>query len=271
MEGISPPFFMSGEYRMFYTKSVVASVSFVLAIFAIFTMFEILGKSERIFKAETLKIIHKINGAIFFIIFFYITVFCLKFIINSQSELNPRGTFHAICAFTILILFALKVSIIHIYKQFYGYVRVIGISIAIISFNMIASSAGFYLLVSKFGSDKNFDKTRELKIQKQTISDIEQKENKQKITVKIDKKSISKGKVLYEEKCSFCHEPNSTNWTVGPGHKGIMKMEHLPVSKKPPTPENIANQIKNPIKEMPSFSYLSDEDIENIIAYLNTL
>ncbi len=48
-------------------------------------------------------------------------------------------------------------------------------------------------------------------------------------------------------------------------------MEHLPVSKKTPTPGNIANQIKNPIKEMPSSSYFSEEDIENIIAYLNTL
>ncbi|MEW6109544.1 MAG: cytochrome c [Nitrospirota bacterium] len=39
----------------------------------------------------------------------------------------------------------------------------------------------------------------------------------------------------------------------------------------PATAENIANQIRNPYKDMPSFSYLSDEDIQNLIAFLNTL
>jgi hypothetical protein len=58
---------------------------------------------------------------------------------------------------------------------------------------------------------------------------------------------------------------------VGPGHKDILKNPLLPVSKKPATPENAADQIRNPYKDMPSFSYLLDEDVENIVAFLNTL
>ncbi|MEW6418126.1 MAG: cytochrome c [Nitrospirota bacterium] len=58
---------------------------------------------------------------------------------------------------------------------------------------------------------------------------------------------------------------------MGPGHKGILKNPLLPVSKKPATPENIVHQLKKPYKDMPSFSYLSDTEVQNIIAYLNTL
>ncbi len=35
--------------------------------------------------------------------------------------------------------------------------------------------------------------------------------------------------------------------------------------------ENIIHQIKTPYKDMPSFSYLSDEEVKSIVAFLNTL
>ncbi|MDP3260579.1 MAG: cytochrome c [Thermodesulfovibrionales bacterium] len=91
------------------------------------------------------------------------------------------------------------------------------------------------------------------------------------IVLKTDPESIRKGKELYESKCYFCHDAYSTKREVGPGHKDILKNLLLPVSKKPATPENVANQIRNPYKDMPSFSYLLDEDVENIVAFLNTL
>ena len=92
-----------------------------------------------------------------------------------------------------------------------------------------------------------------------------------KITLRTDKKSVEAGKTLFNEKCYFCHDANSTKTIVGPGLKGILKNKTLPVSKKPATPDNIASQLKNPYKDMPPFTYFPDEDVENIIAYLNTL
>lgn len=89
--------------------------------------------------------------------------------------------------------------------------------------------------------------------------------------VRTDEESILKGKELFAAKCGFCHKTNSTEKLVGPGLKGILKGERILVSKKPATPENIVDQMKNPYQNMPSFSYLSDEEIHNIIAYLNTL
>ncbi|MEW6571313.1 MAG: cytochrome c, partial [Nitrospirota bacterium] len=185
-----------------------------------------------------------------------IAYFCLDFILKTKAEPSPRATFHGVFALSVIVLLFLKVSFIRIYKQFYGYVKTIGILIALLTFGMIGTSAGYYLLITKFGT--------EVLLKKEIPEEV-------KIIVKTDPESIKKGKELYESKCSFCHDPKSTETTVGPGHKGIMKNPLLPVSKKPATPENIADQIRNPYKDMPSFSYLPDEDVVNIIAYLNTL
>ncbi len=219
-------------------------------------MFEIFGRAEKKYNIEKLKKIHRLNGKFYFLLYIIITYFCLDFILKTKTEPSPRATFHGVFALSIIVLLLLKVSFIRIYKQFYSYVKTVGILIALLTFGMIGTSAGYYLLITKFGT--------EVLLKKEIPKEA-------KIIIKTDIESIRKGKELYESKCSFCHDPNSTVKIVGPGHKGIMKNPFLPVSKKPATPENIAHQIKNPYKDMPFFSYLSDEDILNLIAYLNTL
>ena len=91
------------------------------------------------------------------------------------------------------------------------------------------------------------------------------------IMVKTDDENIALGKKLFDGKCGFCHKTNSTEKTIGPGLKGIMKGDKVLVSNKPATPANIVDQLKNPYKNMPSFTSLSEEEILNVIAYLNTL
>lgn len=247
-------------------KSILSIILLLLSGFAMFTMFEIFGRNEKRYSVERLKVLHKINGIIYLLIFAFVSYYCLRFIIISGSELTPRGTFHSVFAISVLVLLGLKMTFIHIYRQFYGNVKTIGLLIALITFGMVGVSGGYYLLVSKFGIDKNFDRIMEYKMKRQSgiINSISG------VVIKTDAESISRGKALYDQKCSFCHDPYSTEWIVGPGHKGIMK-NPLPVSKRPATAENIINQIKNPFRDMPSFSYLSDEDILNILAYLNTL
>jgi cytochrome c1 len=95
---------------------------------------------------------------------------------------------------------------------------------------------------------------------------------KHKSTEKLtDYESIQRGVRLFNIKCRFCHHTNSTATLVGPGLKGILKNSRLPVSKKPATPENIRKQIREPFERMPSFSNLSDEEVSDIISFLNTL
>lgn len=92
-----------------------------------------------------------------------------------------------------------------------------------------------------------------------------------KVEVRADFDSIQRGKLLFNEKCKFCHEAYSTAKIKGPGLKGILKNPRLPVSNKPATAENILKQLREPFKNMPSFAYLTEDELINIIAFLDTL
>ncbi len=99
----------------------------------------------------------------------------------------------------------------------------------------------------------------------------EQKAPALMIVVRNDEKSIETGRNIFIEKCKPCHDAYSTRIKVGPGLIGILKNPELPVSKKPATPDNIVSQLRNPVRNMPAFNDLSDEETLNIIAFLNTL
>ncbi|BCB95582.1 hypothetical protein JZK55_05040 [Dissulfurispira thermophila] len=250
-------------------KSLISVFMLLLSCLAMFTMFEVFGRNEKRYNIEGLKKFHKANGIVYLLVFVFISYFCLKFIMLSGSELTPRATFHAVFAITIIVLLGLKMAFIHFYRQFYGAVKTIGILIALITFGLVGTSGGYYLLVSKFGSGKAFDRFMEQKMKGQMQASSNSSGSK--FIIRTDTESIEKGKRLYESECSVCHNPHSTEWYFGPGHKGILKNPFFPVSKKPSTPDNIADQLRNPFRDMPSFPNLSDEDILNLIAYMNTL
>jgi len=247
---------------IFLLKSLLSLLLLLLTFIQIFTMFEVFGRAEKKYNIDKLRNFHRLDGKLYFILYVLIAYFCLSFIYHTKAELSPRATFHGVFALSVLVLLLLKVSFVRIYRQFYGYVKTIGILIALLTFGMIGTSAGYYLLITNFGTDILFKKAVE---EKRGLS------KEAMIIVKTDMESIKKGRELYDSKCSFCHDPYGTEKIVGPGHKGILKNPFLPASKKPSTPENIANQIRNPYRDMPSFSYLSNEQISDIIAFLNTL
>ncbi len=253
-----------------FLKSLLSLYIVLAAFTAMFTMFEILGKGEKKYDIAKLKKIHRANGIVYLLVYLFISYFCLNFIISSKAELMPRGTFHSIFALTIIVLLGLKISFVRIYRQFYGNVQTIGLLIALITFGMVATSGGYYLLVTEFGTDKTFDEIMEYK-KNGPLMVTEKKDEWIKVIVKTDSESIGRGKNLFDSKCIFCHDPYSLSTIVGPGLKGILKNLTLPVSHRPATPENVQNQLRQPFSKMPPFAYLSDEEVADIIAFLNTL
>ena len=248
---------------IFLLKSFLSLVLLLLTFIQMFTMFEVFGRSEKKYNIEKLKKIHRLNGKLYFLLYIFIAYFCLDFILRTKTEPSPRATLHGVFALAVIVLLLLKVFFVRIYRQFYGQVKTIGLIIALLTFGMIGTSAGYYLLVTKLGTDALFKKGG--------IEDKRELTKEAVIIVRKDQESIKKGRVLYESNCTFCHDPISTQTIVGPGHKEILKNPFLPVSKKPATPEYIVNQLRNPYRDMPSFSHLSQEDVMNIIAFLNTL
>jgi mono/diheme cytochrome c family protein len=249
--------------HIFLIKSLLALALLLLSLVSVFSMFEMFGRQERRFDPGTLRKLHRLSGITFFFLSLAIAYICLDFLAKTRAEPSPRAAFHAVFSVSVLFLLCLKILFNRVYRQFYGQLQTVGLVLAFVSFAMIGTSAGYFLLVSKLGTEIPASRTAEQK--KDAVQEG------MNVTVKTDPQSIDKGKELYESKCTFCHDQFSNNTLTGPGHKGILKNPLLPVSKKTANPENVAIQLKTPYKDMPSFSYLSEEDIQSIIAYLNTL
>jgi cytochrome c2 len=80
-----------------------------------------------------------------------------------------------------------------------------------------------------------------------------------------------KGKAVFDENCSMCHNATSTEVLVGPGLKGLFKRAKLGTGK-PVTDANVLGTINNGGDSMPPMGdALKPADKDNVIAYLKTL
>ena len=80
----------------------------------------------------------------------------------------------------------------------------------------------------------------------------------------------AKGKEVFDQ-CSVCHNADSTETKVGPGLKGLFKMDKL-VNGKPATEANVRELINTGGNGMPAYGdQLSDPEKNDLIAYLKTL
>ncbi len=131
-------------------KSILSLIMVFIALVQMFFMFEVFGRSEKRFNVSTLKKLHRINGVLFILLYFYIAYYCLEQIINSKEELSPRVNLHALLSFSVIIILALKISFIRIYRQFYQKALTLGPLVALLTFGMMATSGGYYFLVTLF-------------------------------------------------------------------------------------------------------------------------
>jgi len=259
---------------LLYFKSILSMVTIGVTLLAAWSMLEITGKQQNNpGRIKTLKGIHRAAAFVYISIYLFVAYFCIHFVVSARSELSPRANLHSLMAITLAVLIVMKIVFVRVYRQYYGIVRTIGLIIVVLTFNMVLSSGGYYLLATGGGKDKTFDTIYKLKMKggakRKTEAMKEAKEEGKGI--RKDLASIERGKVLFKENCSICHNAGSTRTLVGPGLKGILKNPRLPVSGKPAIPENVKIQLRTPYQRMPSFSFLAEEDVESLIAYLATL
>jgi cytochrome c2 len=86
-----------------------------------------------------------------------------------------------------------------------------------------------------------------------------------------DKKGdAAKGKEVFEQ-CSVCHNADSAEKKMGPGLKGLFKKDKMANGKKP-TDATVRAKIDEGGNGMPSYKdMLSDQEKDDLIAYLKTL
>ena len=85
-----------------------------------------------------------------------------------------------------------------------------------------------------------------------------------------DKGDPEKGKEVFEQ-CGVCHSATTDEKKMGPSLKGLFKRDKLK-NGKPVNDANVRAMINAGGNGMPSYAdMLSDEEKDNVIAYLKTL
>lgn len=231
-----------------YTKSVLAIFFLSFGLIAVICMLTLMGKAERKTSATFLRRLHKAAGAAFAVTYLVISYFCLHYVKMLGEGMSTRAVFHGVLALALFIVLALKLSIVQFYKQFIRYVPGLGMTVFSLAFAVFFTSAGYFFLVRGGASQAETP-----------VSEAEATAD------------AGSGQTLFDNRCSFCHYADRTESKLGPGLKGVLKRDKLPVSGRPATPENVTQQLLNPYKGMPSFASLSEQQIKDLLAYLRTL
>jgi len=255
---------------IFFIKSLLSLLLLLLTGLSMYTMFEIFGRGPSVASAGHLKKLHKASGYVFVLLFVLVSYLCIGFMMASKAELSPRAALHVVLAYSLIALFFLKVLFVRVYRQFYAHARTIGIVMGVMSFVLVGITGGYYLAVSGFGKDRSIDKSAYYEL-KGPLLRVVGTGMPGPAAIRTDRLSIGRGKTLFLSRCASCHDALSTNTIVGPGLKGLLKNPALPVSKHPATAESLRFQLRQPMGRMPSFAYLSEDEMNDLIAYLNTL
>lgn len=81
----------------------------------------------------------------------------------------------------------------------------------------------------------------------------------------------AKGKEIFDAQCAVCHNADTTEKKMGPGLKGLFKRDKLANGKKV-TEATVREKIDEGGNGMPPLKdTLSDQEKDNVIAYLKTL
>jgi mono/diheme cytochrome c family protein len=246
-------------------KSLLALPLVLLSLIGIYTMFEVFGRKEKRYDINRLKTVHRWNGYLFLILFLIISYLCIDLLVRFKMPLDPRTTFHVVFALAILLLLLVKISFIRTYKLFYPQAKGFGLTIALLAIMLTAISSGYYLVVTGFTSESDAP------VNNAEANGTPAAEITPQLTIRTDPASIEQGRAIYQQQCIACHDPDSSEPRAGRGHRDLFRREKLPVSGRPATPENVIRQLREPVGTMPSFAWMDQEQLEELLAYLNTL
>ena len=255
---------------IFFLKSVLSVLMLLPAVYGMYAMYAVFGQTPVAEHVARQKRRHRAAGYFFIVLLLIVTYLCVTFAMAARTEPSPRASLHILLALAIVALLMVKVLFLRRFRQFYEQAKAIGTVIGILSFVLVGISAGYYLAVSRLGQDRTMDRSASYALSGPflTVKEIGGLESG---AVRTDRRSIERGRVLFVSRCAACHDPKSTRTVVGPGLQGLLKNPKLPVSGNPATAESIRFQLKQPLGRMPSFAYLSHDEVEDLIAYLNTL
>ncbi len=233
-------------------KSYLSLFMLFQVLLALYSKLEIMGCEKGRVNPPRWRRIHRINGYIFIILFLVISYYCLFFLRAIPGEPSARALLHSLFAIGVISMLALKIFFVGRYKKFMRMVPAFGLTVFFLTLGMIATSGGYYF-VTRAESPPDSQATAG----KQTAPSYQA--------------NIEKGRQLFNKWCVACHDPASKQNRMGPGLKGILKAEKLPVSQRAATVDNIRRQLRTPYRLMPPQTHLGDEEVNHIIEFLKTI
>jgi len=221
-----------------------------------------MGRTERKISATLLRRLHKGAGLVFTILLIVISYFCIRYVAMVGDNLSLRAVFHAVLATALFIVLVIKILIVQFYKQFIRYAPGLGLTVFALAFVVVCTSAGYFFL-----------RGEDLQARAEQVTEAPEVETEEEMGERIvsGEGVPEKGSVVFENKCSFCHYSDRETNKMGPGLKGILKGEKLPFSGSPANAENIKKQLMTPASSMPPFTSLTEQELADLLAYLETL
>ena len=235
----------------FMLKSILGSLLILAGIAALLSMFILMGKQGHKMSASFLRKFHKAAGFVFFILLLIISYLCVKYWIMLGDSISTRAVFHGVLALVLLIVLIMKMLIVQFYKQLLRFAPTLGMIVFCLAFVVFFTSAGYYFLRTACASPETVEKSTS--------------------SVPLREGNIEKGAMIFANKCSSCHFADREEKRAGPGLKGLLQKDTLPSSGRPVTIENVKEQIIRPFLVMPAFPNLSEQELADLLAYLQSL
>ena len=232
---------------IFLTKSIMALVLVALAVVNFIVILELLGRTgEKRFNPKRLRLIHRINGYVIFVLFIVLSYLCIIIMRGMDGPLPARAALHGLLASAAFFLLCVKIIIVKYYKKYYAMAVPMGIGVFLLILMTTPTSAGYYFVMRGTSSNK--------------------------ITESVAEGVAREGALVFiNNGCADCHYTDKTQMKVGAGLKGLFLMEKLASSGWPVTEENVKKQILKPAKAMPAYPNLTEKDLQALITFMKSL
>ena len=246
---------------LFWFKAAVATILLALGLTAARTMLKLMGTPQPAAPAApresatagdpaaALRKRHKSAGRRFGLALAVLAAAGLYHWGRTGDAVPERAVLHVYFAMALAALYLLKLAIARRYRQYLRYAAPLGLTLATLMLVVYAGSAGYYVLHAALAA-----------------RDPRPAEASSGLSAEAER-----GRTIFAGLCSDCHYADRESKKIGPGLKGLLKRPALPESGRPATPENVLSQLKKPFRAMPSFARLSEAELDELVAYLQTL
>jgi cytochrome c553 len=236
-------------------KSYLAIPFLAAGITAVLLMFDLMGRPERKTSPDALRRGHKAAGYLFVVLLGILSYLCLAYVEALGDRMSHRAVLHSVLALGLIGVLVIKILIARFYRGLLRLVPALGITAFVLAFVVFFTSAGYFFL--REAGVHGADETATAQGTSAYVSGLEG--------------DAARGERVYADMCGACHNADSEDWLIGPGLKGVLGKERLPESGRPATLENIRSQILSPVGTMPAITSLSDQQMADLLAYMEGL